>query len=433
MSEKNALPVNAPSLPKGGGAIQSIGKGWGAIGAHGAASYELALPISPGRGFAPALSLGYGSSLGNSVFGIGWGLALPIVARRTSKGVPAYDEDDEIVGPGGVVWLPERDVKGAVVATAITHYNDLKLETNYTVVRYFPRVESSFDRIEHWSDERDKPGFWLVHGADGSLHLYGKNPTARRADPLDANHVGEWLLEESLNPHGEHILYEYKADAAQRYPSRVKYGNFEADAQLYSWTADRLKTVQWHFELVFDYGERSTGYDQKPDYDGQQWQARSDAFSSYAYGFELRTERLCRQVLMFHRFLDELGAAPVLVRRLLLEFRQTALGYQHLNAAHEQAFGSAGTAENRPPVEFSYSEFKLSPDAHSWQPIPDMPGLNDDRGYQLVDLYGEGLPGVLYQDDAGWHYREPLRARANSNEVTYGPWQTLPGIPAADC
>jgi len=432
MSEPNSVPVNAPSLPKGGGAIQSIGKGWGAIGAHGAASYELALPISPGRGFAPALSLSYGSSVGNRVFGIGWGLSLPVVARRTSKGVPAYDEDDEMVGPGGVVWLPERDEKGAIAVTAITHYNDLKLETTYTVTRYFPRVESSFDRIEHWSCESDKPGFWLVHGADGSLHLYGKNPASRRVDPLDANKVGEWLLEESLNAHGEHILYQYKAEAAQRYLSRVSYGNFKADAQLYSWTEDRLKAVQWHFELVFDYGERSTGYDQKPTYDGQRWQPRSDAFSSFAYGFELRTERLCRQVLMFHRFPDELGADPVLVRRLLLEYRETSLGYQHLNAAHEQAFGSAGAAENRPPVEFSYAEFKLSPDPHAWLPIQDMPGLNDDRGYQLVDLYGEGLPGVLYQDDAGWHYREPLRARNNSNEVTYGPWQVLPKIPMAD-
>lgn len=114
MSEQIALPVIAPSLPKGGGAIQSIGKGWGAIGAHGAASYEIALPISPGRGFAPSLSLSYGSSVGNSMFGIGWGVSLPTVARRTSKGVPAYAEDDEIVGPSGVVWLPERDQKGVI-------------------------------------------------------------------------------------------------------------------------------------------------------------------------------------------------------------------------------------------------------------------------------------------------------------------------------
>ena len=32
------LSVSPPSLPKGGGAIQSIGKGWGAVGLTGAAS-----------------------------------------------------------------------------------------------------------------------------------------------------------------------------------------------------------------------------------------------------------------------------------------------------------------------------------------------------------------------------------------------------------
>ncbi|XVN13503.1 hypothetical protein QZH46_19105 [Pseudomonas corrugata] len=53
MSEQSPLPVTAPSLSKGGGAIQSIGKGWNPVGAHGTAAYEIALPISPGRGFAP--------------------------------------------------------------------------------------------------------------------------------------------------------------------------------------------------------------------------------------------------------------------------------------------------------------------------------------------------------------------------------------------
>lgn len=433
MSEQTALPVIAPSLPKGGGAIQSIGKGWSAIGAHGAASYEIALPISPGRGFAPSLSLRYSSSVGNSVFGIGWGLSLPTVARRTSKGVPAYSEDDEIIGPNGIMWLPERDTQGVTTSTRIDHYNELELDTTYTVVRHFPRIESSFDRIEHWSSQSDKPGFWLVHGADGSLHVFGKNPASRRADLQDTSRVGEWLLEESLNAHGEHILYQYKSDiTAQRYLSRVCYGNFEADAHLYSWQADRLKPAQWHFELVFDYGERRTEYEQKPLYEGQEWQARSDAFYSFAYGFELRTERLCRQVLMFHRFPDELGADPVLVRRLLLDYRQAPLGYNHLSAAHDQAFGNSANADSRPPVEFSYSEFTLLPDTQTWQRFQNMPGLNDGQDYQLVDLYGEGLPGVLYRGDTGWYYREPMRAKAKSNEVAYDQWRALPNIPIAD-
>ncbi|MFW0758244.1 SpvB/TcaC N-terminal domain-containing protein [Pseudomonas sp. H11T01] len=438
MSEQTALPVIAPSLPKGGGAIQSIGKGWGAIGAHGAASYEIALPISPGRGFAPSLSLNYGSSVGNGVFGIGWGMTLPTVGRRTSKGVPTYTEDDEIVGPNGIVWMPERNPQGTITSTGINHYNDLKLNTTYTVVRHFPRVESTFDRIEHWSSASDKPGFWLVHSADGSLHLFGKNPVSRRVDPQDSTHVGEWLLEESLNAHGEHILYQYKAEdhsngaTAQRYLSRVSYGNFKADAHLYLWNADRLESVQWHFDVVFDYGERSTEYEQKPAYTGQQWQSRSDGFSSFAYGFELRTERLCRQVLMFHRFPDELGAYPVLVRRLLLDYRQTPLGYHLLSAAHDQAFGTAITPESRPPIEFSYSEFKLPSDTHAWQPFQNMPGLNDGQRYQLVDLYGEGLPGVLYSSESAWYYREPIRAKTKSNEVAYDQWRALPSLPTAD-
>src|ERR1700743_1032034 len=63
------VSVAPPSLPKGGGAIQSIGHGWGAVGVSGAASLQLPLPISPGRGFAPALGLSYGSAGGRTEFG----------------------------------------------------------------------------------------------------------------------------------------------------------------------------------------------------------------------------------------------------------------------------------------------------------------------------------------------------------------------------
>ena len=428
MSDQGAMSVAAPVLPKGGGAIQSIGKGVGDIGAQGAASYEIALPISPGRGFAPDLSLSYGSSVGNSEFGIGWGISLPVVARRTSKGVPAYADDDEIVGPGAVVWMPEQGAQGTLT-TNITRYNDLQLDTTYTVVRHFPRLEKSFDRIEHWSSKNDRPGFWLVHGADGSLHVFGKQPESRRADPEDVNRVAEWLLEESVNPHGEHILYVYKAEKAQRYLSSVCYGNFKADAQLYLWKPDQLKTVQWHFELVFDYGERSLDYPGKPAYAAEQWLTRTDAFSSFAYGFEIRTQRLCRQVLMFHRFPAELGNDPVLVRRLLIDYRQTPLGYQHLSAVHEQAYAGSTTSENRPPMEFTYSAFELPAASSTWQPFQNMPGLNDGQRYQLVDLYGEGLAGVLYRDNAGWYYREPVRAKAESNEVTYDQLRVVPNMP----
>ncbi|WP_460131350.1 SpvB/TcaC N-terminal domain-containing protein [Pseudomonas sp. S1_E04] len=440
MNNDETLTINSPSLPKGGGAIQSIGNHLGPVGATGAASFELPLPVSPGRGFAPALALYYSSTSGNSAFGFGWSTAVSVIRRRAGRGVPAYTEADVILGPQGEPWMPERNPdNGALISRPVNAYNGLPVGP-YVVVRYWPRVEGAFARIEHWSDSADPAGFWLIHTADGNLHLYGKTHASRRADPDAPQRVGEWLLDESLNPRGEHIAYEYKADGqapAQRYLSKVLYGNEHADDQLYAWRVDGWQSVRWHFQLVFDYGERPAAMASfSVDDDSQAWPGRSDPFSSYAYGFELKTRQLCRQVLMFHYFPDEpsLGPDPVLVRRLLLEHRQTSLGFSLLSAAREQAFDPLGRLLDRPPMEFSYNAFELKPEPRNYQPFDRMPGLNDGRRYQFVDLYGEGLPGILYRDDKAWYYRAPVRAAdANhADDVAYDEWRELEKIPVAD-
>ncbi|PTR29395.1 SpvB/TcaC N-terminal domain-containing protein [Pseudomonas sp. GV085] len=452
--QQGTLDINAPALPKGGGAIQSIGKGWGAVGTSGAASLELPLPISkaPNRDLVPALGLGYSSDVGNSPFGIGWRLTTNAITLRTTKGVPKYEGNDQVVGPGGDVWMPEKSDDGKLISKAVSEYNGVQIGTHH-VVRYWPRVEGAFDLIEHWTkeDDADNPaGFWLIHGADGSLHCYGKTEASRRADPQDKTHVGVWLIDESLNLRGEHVVYLYQAEVeepaapqfrdyrSQRYLRRVLYGNAQANANLYAWKADGWKDAIWHFHLLFDYGERSAGLTQVPVYDlpgierGEWGAPRKDPFWNYAYGFELGSRRLCRQVLMFHQFTEELGSDPVLVQRLLLEHRQSPLGYNHLIAAHIQAYDNQGQMESRPPMEFFYNPFELDPQREGYREFPQMPGLNDGQRYQLVDLYGEGMPGVLFSSDKAWYYREPLRADTGGNDVSYGDWALLPGIPVAD-
>ncbi|GFM78256.1 toxin [Pseudomonas cichorii] len=439
--------VATPSLPKGGGAIQSIGKSWGAVGSNGSASLEIALPVSPGRGYDPALSLRYQSTIGNGLFGIGWSLNLGCVARRASKGVPGYNDDDLILGPNGEAWLPERDANGVIQFTSASSYNGHDLGKTYQVVRYFARIEGAFERIEHWRIDPVDPGFWLIHGADGSLHFYGKKASSRSTDPADANRVAEWLLEESMNATGEHILYEYKPEdevglpddhprdfIAQCYLWRVRYGNAQAHPVLYLWDEDSLDNLEWHFDLLFDYGERSTAPKTRPTYAEQtEWPVRSDPHSSFAYGFELGNLRLCQQVLMFHHFADELEESPLLVQRLLLEYKQTTLKYNALVGAHSQAWD--GTAmhqlQQQPTLQFTYSEFDSKNDIY--KPMDSMPGLNDGQRYQMADLYGDGLPGVLYKEDKSWRYREPVRAdTGGADAVAYGPWQELPKIPTAD-
>ncbi|POA44374.1 toxin [Pseudomonas sp. MPR-ANC1] len=441
------LSITTPSIAKSS-SIATIGKSWGAVGPTGAASFELPIPLSAGRGWDPQLSLTYSSQTGNGPFGIGWNLGLGQISRRTNKGVPRYTEHDEIIGADGEEWMPELEADGSLKSRLETHYGGEDIGS-HRVVRYWPRVESDFALRELWQPTKDQPPFWLIHGADGSLHLYGKTPDSRRADPDDQTRIGSWLLCESMNTHGEHICFAYKADdqdsdpihdyRAQRYLERVCYGNFTASKDLYAWTVEQPAQLNWHFQLIFDYGERSASLTEVPVYDGDTllpWPVRPDPFSTFGQGFAVGTRRLCRQVLMFHHFPVSLRGKPVLVRRLLLEYRNPQSATQwtqsQISAAHYQAFDASGAVENTPPVEFDYSAFEINKTPTRLFAMDTQPGIEDGGLYQCVDLYGEGVPGFLCRYDQCWYYREPLRADAGSDKIGYGPWTALDRIPVAD-
>jgi len=328
----SAVSVTPPSLPKGGGALTGMGESLGQAGPTGLASMALPLPITAGRGFAPALSLSYSSGGGNSVFGVGWFCEAMRITRRTSHGVPQYNDADEFLGPNGEVLVKTANTASEPNPTTCSTYGDVKFSQTYSVTRYQPRIEGAFSRLEYWFGNTDDDDFWLLHGSDGSLHLLGKTPAARISDPQATAHTAQWLLEESVSPTGEHVYYSYLAEngdnvdasgrdcSAMRYLSQVQYGNVDPAPNLYLWSRDK-PGVDWYFTLVFDYGERGIDPQMPPPFSASAtWSARQDPYSRYDYGFEIRVHRLCRQVLMFHHFREELGEQDTLVSRLLLEY-----------------------------------------------------------------------------------------------------------------
>ncbi|CAI8963973.1 SpvB/TcaC N-terminal domain-containing protein [Pseudomonas serboccidentalis] len=439
------LSITPPSIAKSS-TIATIGKSWGAVGTTGAASFELALPLSAGRGWDPQLSLTYSSQAGNGPFGAGWSTGVSLISRRTNKGVPHYTARDEIIGHDGQVWTPELDDNGQIQSRQENRYNGLEIGP-HDVVRYGARMESDFALREYWQPQTgEQPGFWLIHGADGSLHLYGKTAAARQADPDDPLRVFSWLLCESMNTHGEHIGFDYKADdhdldpdrdsRAQRYLRAVFYGNASASQDLYGWTQESPAEGDWHFHLLFDYGERTTSLTEMPEYAAppqHPWPVRPDPFSTFTQGFELGTRRLCRQVLLFHHFAEQTGATPVLVRRLLLEYSQVTplSSFSQLTAAHKQTRDADGFVEDHPPIEFEYCSFILDPTPRRLLELETQPGI-DEQPYHLVDLFGEGLPGFLCRYDQCWYYREPVRASTGPEAITYAAWTSLEQVPVAN-
>lgn len=449
MQKESTVLVQKLALPKGGGAIVGLGDRLSPVGSTGMAGLAVALPLSPGRGYAPALTLTYNSGAGNGAFGLGWQLGLVAVQRRTNRGVPWFDgrADDEFVGPDGEVLVCERDAQGYMLPLAVAKFGTKDLGKEYQVTRYFPRIEGAFQRIERWRNEGAREDFWLIHDADGQLHCLGKTAAARIANPVKPNEIAEWLIEESVNPTGEHIYYRYLAEnqtsvsasneagrdhTTNRYLAEVYYGNCTAAADLYLWDEQGAQDRGWLFSAVFDYGERGISPEAIPPYtppSESAWSLRADSFSRYHYGFEVRTHRLCRQVLMFHHFPKELHQDHTLVQRLLLSYQESAIASQ-LEQVRTLAYESDGALQSLPPLEFVYSTFDLGSRVDSYRIFEGLPALNDSTHYQLVDLFGEGLPGMLVRDGSSWRYRPPIRGKAGTDEVGYGDWETLPAVPS---
>src|SRR5437899_2667509 len=112
MSNPSGSSSQVISLPKGGGALHGIGETFSPDLHTGTGNFTVPLALPPGRnGFQPQLSLVYSTGNGNGPFGLGWSLSIPGVSRKTSKGIPLYDDakdtfllsgaEDLVPVPGG--------------------------------------------------------------------------------------------------------------------------------------------------------------------------------------------------------------------------------------------------------------------------------------------------------------------------------------------
>ncbi|QBY44085.1 SpvB/TcaC N-terminal domain-containing protein [Arsenophonus nasoniae] len=450
-NNQDKLSITPLSLPKGGGSLQGMGETVGTPGPDGMVHITLPLPISSGRGYAPSLNLNYNSGSGNSAFAIGWNIDLPSIRRQTSHGRPLYQLDDTFIGIDNEVLVVAVDQAGQPIRYQKDSWQNIKLTENYQITQYQSRIGTGAERVEYWQPvaaQSSQMPFWLIYSPDGQIHCLGKSANARIFDPNEEQHIAVWLLEESVSPNGEHILYQHQAEndqgtseqerlqhpsaTAQRYLTTVSYGNLSAYAPLYSLTDTIPPPTDWLFYLILDYGERSNQTDQAPEFLPQQaWSMRQDPFSRFEYGFEIRTRRLCQQVLMFHDLqrlqdLPHENRPPALVRRLQLHYDQQAIVSQLIRC--RQLAHDGNNSLLLPPIEFDYQLFGPPP-AQDWQPLIEFNSMKDQQQYYLVDLYGEGIAGILYQDNYAWYYRDQIRGQSQTDEITYSPPQQLPNIP----
>ncbi len=409
------------TLPKGGGAIRGIGEKFQANPATGTASFSVPLAMAEGRaGFTPQLALSYDSGSGNSLFGLGWNVGIPSITRKTDKGIPQYN--DHPVGESDTFILSgAEDLVPAVENGERAH----RTEAGFDIYAYRPRTEGLFALIERWVDPQTHFSHWRTISKDNMTSVYGRSATARIADPENPQRIFSWLLEESRDTKGNLMQFTYKQEDKEnipnscyeaqrlknysppsggpgggfpnRYLKEVAYGNTE----MYP-SGSAPYTGDFHYRLVFDYGDHSP---ENPQRTGDQpWTARPDAFSNYRAGFEIRTYRICRRVLLFHHF-PELGTQPVLVRSTDLDY-QANPAFSLLQSVTHCGYDN-GNKQTLPPLQFTYSEavpgtaFKEVPP----EQLKNLPAGVNGQTYQWTDLYSEGVSGILSLSTQAWYFK----------------------------
>ncbi|MCL2132511.1 MAG: hypothetical protein FWH36_08725, partial [Lentimicrobiaceae bacterium] len=416
------------NLPTGGGAVRGIGEKFQANPVTGTASFTVPLTISEGRGgFSPQLALSYDSGSGNSAFGLGWNVGLPSISRKTDKGLPQYNDNSDNESDTFILSDAEDLVPVWDGANRMCRQSG-----NYEVYTYQPRTEGLFALIERWKNTTNGISHWRTISKENIVSVFGFNAQARIADPDNPQKIFSWLLEESWDTKGNLMRFSYKQEddenvekscyekhrlappkgggqfpslggvrvGANKYLKEIAYGNetmcLSPLSELSNYSGD------FHFRLLFDYGEHIDNEFIPND----TWLARQDAFSNYKAGFEIRTYRLCRRVLMFHSF-AALGQSPVLVRSTDLEYEKNA-SFSLLKSVTHKGYEGANQ-ESLPPLDFTYTQ---SQPADCFKEVEEhmlrhLPAGIDGQNYQWADLYSEGVSGILTMNNQAWYFAPP--------------------------
>lgn len=417
----------------------------------------------------PQLSLAYNSGAGNGEFGLGWGLSgTGSVTRKTARGLPKYndfgsDSDSDVYLLMGTEDLvPRWNVNAAGDVVYNADQTPMIREApvgGYLVRQYIPRVVQSFTRTERWTNLADPQDVhWRTITPQNQMAIFGSDDSSRIFevdDTTGARRIFSWLIAESYDPRGNAILYKYKSEDSQnvalnqaheayrpdssrqrnRYLKYVRYGNTSPNRMMDDWSpfsASQLPNSTWKFSVVFDYGEHDS---ENPTLaETQPWPCRVDPFSRYLPGFEVRTYRLCRRILMFHHF-AELGKQDFLVTSTNLSYHEnstltyltsaTKVGYSASPASASPASSSPYTSKSLPPLNFEYSAFPSDDDLQSLvvqnldpMSLEGLPIGADGTSYRWVDLDGEGLPAILTDQGGRWYYK---RNQSANNQLGGNP------------
>ncbi len=391
------IGTTASPSQAGRGTLRSMPMNVSADANTGAAFVSFPLTLTQSRALTPNLSLNYHANQGNGIFGVGVDLSGTLnITRSTSRGgVPQYDESDIFI---------------------LSNAGELvQVSNDATTVKYRPRLDTQFSDISYNRTTKT----WLIREANGINHTLGSDAASQVTSP-DGSRIYQWWVSETIDARGNKIDYTYTKTATSFCLHKVKYGNYT--------NKDGLERFAFHCAL--DYGDSDAT---QKDTTGQALWLRSpprpDQFTHYRSGFAITVSQLCQRITLTH----VLEGKEYLVKYWQLSY-QPATTYSAVSLIQQiQEMGCRSNSQDQyttqalPPTTLDFFLLKktllqMKPFALDQTPLPGTPG-----DYQWVDLYRDGLPGMLYNDGITAYYW-----RAEGNGTFSAPKPVIPFPSAMD-
>src|SRR5262245_59913484 len=194
-----AASASTIKLPDGPGSVRGLADPATVNVFTGQVGFQIPIRFPSGRaGLTPSLALRYSGALGNGVIGIGWTFDAPMVRRSDRRGVPAYDDSDELelsgVGDGGrLVRDPDR-----------TNPQQYWVEGKGTSIKVVQRN-----------------GRFEITDAAGIRYYFGNSSASREEQD---GRVSAWMLDWVVDLGGNEIEYTYTRASNQLYLESINWG-----------------------------------------------------------------------------------------------------------------------------------------------------------------------------------------------------------------
>ena len=244
--------------------------------------------------------------------------------------------------------------------------------------RYRHRKEEQFRRVERSGDG------WEVRDRSGRRFVLGTTPASRIEDTQGgATRTYAWLVERAIDRNGNEVRYDYVRDAGQLYLHAVRYGIYRAD-------------------FVYE--------------------PRTDVTTDRRPGFDLTTALRCARIELR---ID--GADDPLYRTYALSYDECPYTGISQLATVTLAGHRDGEPAALPSLRLRYTPFQPGHRLVSFvsQTGDPPPASLENPDFDLLDLYGTGLPGVVQLSGPA------RRFWPNAGNGQWGPPGTLRALPAS--